>query len=92
MKDVDYPPLDKEVMAYVGDHMVEKGVIYEEQVLYVKQRVDGALYDIPSKDYPQVGFDEEQDFYSAIGVIRGALSDPIEALARISHEGIKESG
>lgn len=80
-KKVNYPPLNKEVTAYVGDHMVEKGVIYEEQVLYVAQRVDGALYDIPSKNYPQVGFDNKQDFFSAIGVIKGALSDPIEALA-----------
>lgn len=87
MKDVDYPPVGKEVTAYVGDHMVEKGVIYEEQVLYVKQRVDGALYDIPSYEYPQVGFDNKQDFFSAIGVIRGALSDPIEALAVGKAEG-----
>ena len=87
MKDVDYPPVGKEVTAYVGDHMVEKGVIYEEQVLYVKQRVDGALYDIPSYEYPQVGFDDKQDFFSAIGVIRGALSDPIEALAVGKAEG-----
>lgn len=81
MKDVNYPPIGEKVMAYIGDHMVEKGVIYEEQVLYVTQRVDGALYDIPSKIYPQVGFDEKQDFFLATGVIRGALSDPIEALA-----------
>ena len=87
MKDVNYPPLGKKVTAYVGDHMVEKGVIYEEQVLYVKRRVDGALYDIPSSNYPQVGFDEKQDFFSATGVIRGALSDPIEALAVGKTEG-----
>lgn len=87
MKDVNYPPVGKEVTAYVGDHMVEKGVVYEEQVLYVKQRVDGALYDIPSKNYPQVGFDEKQDFFSATGVIRGALSDPIEALAVGKEQG-----
>lgn len=81
VKNVDYPHVGQEVTAYVGDHMVEKGVIYEEQVLYVKQRVDGFLYDIPSNNYPQVGFDSKQDFFSAVGVIRGALSDPIEALA-----------
>lgn len=87
MKNVDYPPLGKEVTAYVGDHMVEKGIIYEEQVLYVKQRVDGALYDIPRKSYRQVGFDEKKDFFSVTGVIRGALSDPIEALAVGKEQG-----
>jgi hypothetical protein len=63
MKNVDYPPLGKEVTAYVGDHMVEKGIIYEEQVLYVKQRVDGALYDIPRKSYRQVGFDRKRRLF-----------------------------
>ncbi|GED22310.1 hypothetical protein [Halomonas halmophila] len=87
IKDVNYPPVGTEVTAYVGDNMVEKGVIYEEKVLYIKQRVDGALYDIPSKIYPQVGFDDKQDFFSATGVIRGAISDPIEALAVGKEQG-----
>jgi hypothetical protein len=79
--EVNYPDLNKVVTAYVGDHLVEKGNITEEDILQVYKTIDGALYDIPAKKYPQVGFDEANDFYSAVGVIRGGLSDPIQALA-----------
>ncbi|MFA0066227.1 hypothetical protein [Vibrio breoganii] len=81
VSDVDYPAVGKKVTVYVGDHMVEKGTITEEDALVVHQHIDGALYDIPSGKYKQVGYDSKQYFYSGLGVIRGGLSDPVEALA-----------
>ncbi len=81
VKEVNYPELAKTITVYVGDHLVQKGTITEENVLLVHRRIDGALYDIPAKKYPQVGFDNKNDFYSAAGVVRGGLSDPIQALA-----------
>jgi len=78
---VDYPELGKVVTAYVGDHLVRKGTVVEENVLIVHQFISGALYQIPARKYPQVGFDEKNDFYSAVGVIRRGLADPIQALA-----------
>lgn len=81
VKDIDYPPTNNVVTAYVGDSLVQKGRIYEENVLVVHKRIDGFNYDIPAKKYLQIGFDEKQDFYSASGVIRGGLADPIEALS-----------
>lgn len=81
IKEVDYPEIGKVMTIYVGDHMVQKGTITEESVLQVYKTIDGALYDIPAKSYPQVGYDQKQDFYSAVGVVKGALSDPIKALA-----------
>ena len=86
-KEVDYPEVDKVITVYVGDHMVQKGTITEENVLLVRKTIDGALYDIPAKKYPQVGHDQKQDFYSAVGVVRGGLSDPIQALALKKEEG-----
>lgn len=81
VKEVDYPEVGKEITVYVGDHMVQKGTVTEESILVVNKTIDGALYDIPAKLYPQIGYDQEQDFYSATGVVRGGLSDPIQALA-----------
>lgn len=82
VKEVNYPEVGKVITVYVGDHLVQKGTITEENVLVVNQMIDGALYDIPANKYPQIGFDNEKDFYSAVGVVRGGLSDPIQALAR----------
>lgn len=87
VKDVDYPEVGRMITVYVGDHMVQKGTITEENVLVVYKTIDGALYDIPAKQYLQVGFDEKQDFYSAVGVVKGAFSDPIQVLALKKHEG-----
>lgn len=87
VKEVDYPEVGKAITVYVGDHMVQKGTIAEENVLVVHNMIDGALYDIPPNKYPQVGFDQKQDFYSAVGVVRGGLSDPVQALALKKQEG-----
>lgn len=81
VKEVDYPEIGKTITVYVGDHLVQKGTISEENVLVVHKRIDGTLYDIPAKKYSQVGYDNKNDFYTALGVVRGALADPIQALA-----------
>jgi hypothetical protein len=81
VKHVDYPVIGKVITIYVGDHLVQKGTVSEENVLVVHKMIDGVAYDIPAKKYPQIGFDEKQDFYSAEGVIRGVIFDPYKALA-----------
>lgn len=81
VSEVDQPEIGKIVTAYVGDHLVQKGKISEENILVVSQKLGGALYTIPAKAYSQLGFDDEMDFYSAEGVVRRGLADPIEALA-----------
>ncbi len=83
VKDVNYPEIGTIVTAYVGDHMVQKGKITEEKVLVVDNMIDGALYSIPAKTYLQIGYDNLQDFYSASGVTRGFLADPINALSLV---------
>lgn len=87
IKEVDYPMLGKVITVYVGDHMVQKGTIIEEDVLVVHKTIDGALYDIPAQQYPQVGYDQKQYFYSAIGVVKAGLSDPVQALALKKEQG-----
>ena len=81
VKQVDYPEAGKIITVYIGDYLVQKGTVSEEDVLIVHRIIDGVLYDIPAKKYPQIGFDDKNDFYSAVGVVRGGLSDPIQALA-----------
>ncbi|MFT6218874.1 MAG: hypothetical protein ACJA2Y_000847 [Cycloclasticus pugetii] len=81
VKEVNYPKVGKIITVYVGDHLVQKGTITEEDVLVVHKTIDGFSYGITAKKYPQIGHDEKRDFYSAVGVIKGPLSDPIQALA-----------
>jgi len=81
MQKVNYPPIDKTVTAYVGDHMVEKGVISQIEVLRVLQPIDGAMYNIPAKTFAQLGFDSSQDFYEASGVTKNPFADPFSALS-----------
>ncbi len=87
VQEVDYPEVGKEITAYVGDHMVQKGTITEESVLLVHNTIDGALYDIPAKKYPQLGSDQNRNFYLATGVIKSGLADPVQALALEKKEG-----
>lgn len=87
VKEVNYPEVGKTITVFVGDHLVQKGTITEEDVLVVHKTIDGVSYDIIAKEYPQIGFDEKRDFYSAVGVVKGAFSDPIQALALERKEG-----
>lgn len=87
VKEVDYPEIGKQIIAYVGDYLVQKGNICEEDILVVHKPIDGIAYDISEKEYPQIGFDDKQDFYSAVGVVKGFLSDPVEALALGKDDG-----
>lgn len=80
-KSIDYPEIGQVITVYVGDHMVQKGIMVEEDFLLVTKTVDGALYDIPANKYAQLGFDNIQDFYSATGVVRSAFADPFNALS-----------
>lgn len=81
VKEVDYPEVGTIVTVFVGDHMIQKGTISEESVLVVRNNIDGASYDILAGKYPQIGFDDQQDFYSSVGVVQGMLSDPFKALS-----------
>lgn len=89
VKEVDYPEVGKVITVYVGDHLVQKGTITEEDVLVVHKTIDGVAYDITAKEYPQIGYDEKRDYYSAVGVVKGALADPIQGLALEKKEGAK---
>jgi len=81
VKEVNYPETGKIITVFVGDHLIQKGTITEENVLVVHKTIDGVAYDIIAKKYPQIGFDEKSDFYSSVGVVKGILSDPVQALA-----------
>ncbi|MFB2778996.1 hypothetical protein ACE017_07490 [Shewanella mangrovisoli] len=87
IQEVNYPELGQSITAYVGDHLVQKGTITEENILVVHNTIDGVAYDITANKYPQIGFDEKNDFYSPIGVIQGVLSDPVQALALEKKDG-----
>lgn len=78
---VDRPPIGEIASAYVGDHMIEKGTMVDEPVLRVTKLIDGVAYDIPAIDYPQIGYDENRQYFSSLGVIPGPFVDPHKAIA-----------
>jgi hypothetical protein len=87
VEEVNYPEVGKPMTAFMGDYLVQKGTITEENVLVVHKTIDGVAYDITAKKYPQIGHDEKHNFYSAVGVIKGAFSDPIQAIGVEKKEG-----
>ena len=78
---IDRPEIGKVVVASIGDPLLEKGLIVEESVLEVYERMGGFNYTMPPLKYYQIGFDEKNDFYSAQGVSKNPLSDPFTALS-----------
>lgn len=86
---VDYPPVGQTVTAYIGDNLVQKGIVVEESVLSVNRMIDGVGYDIPEGTYKQIGYDTENDFYSANGVIANPFADPFKALSLSNKENSK---
>jgi hypothetical protein len=84
---IDYPKVGTEMTAYVGDHMVEKGLIAEQSVLVIANTIDGSTYDIPAGTYLQIGADKIQNFYSTVtiggnySVKPALLADPAKAIS-----------
>ena len=81
VRNLDEPPVGAVATAFVGEKMLSKGVIYEQMVLKVNRHVEGFAYQIPAAEYPQVGHDHKQDFYSVVGVGKNPFADPISALS-----------
>lgn len=77
----DEPAVGDVTTAQVGDHLIRKGVIVEEEVVALKSMVDGVFYDIMSGVYPQLGYVEGERFYSPAGIIKSALADPFQLLS-----------
>ncbi|UZW62746.1 hypothetical protein [Lysobacter enzymogenes] len=83
---INYPEVGKTVTAQVGDYLVRKGTMVQEQALSITSIVDRATFKIPPGIYKQVGADEKYWFYAAAGsggivTWNGLLSDPPRALA-----------
>ena len=49
---IDRPEIGKIVVASIGDPLLEKGLIVEENVLDVTERMGGFNYTIPANRYP----------------------------------------
>lgn len=77
----DDPEIGQVTTAHVGDRLIHKGVVTEEEVVAVKSVVDGVMYDIMPGVYPQLGYVEGERFYSPVGIVRGAFSDPVQLLS-----------
>lgn len=81
VRHIDYPEINKIISANIGDHMLMKGVLVEEDVLVVQNFIEGTLYKIPPRKYFQLGEDSKQVFFSADGIIKSFLADPYQALS-----------
>jgi len=80
-KTIDIPPVGEVAIARIGDPMLQKGEIVEEEVIILHTPVRGIAYDIRSGSYPQFGEWNGEKFYEPTGVIRSALADPYMAIS-----------
>lgn len=78
---VDRPEIGQISKAQIGDHMLTKGVLVEQEALNLRQPVDGFLYDITQGVYPKLGQAESEQFFSSAGVTRSPLADPFQAVS-----------
>lgn len=85
-KVIDSPTVGETVTAQIGDHLLQKGEIVEEEVLNVRSSVDGALYDILPGSYPQLGYIGTDKLYAGTGVVKGALADPFVGISTRAQE------
>lgn len=77
----DEPEIGAVTTAQLGDHMIRKGMVIEEEVVSLRAMVDGALYDIMPGVYPQLGYIENERFYSPTGIVKSAFADPFRLLS-----------
>lgn len=78
---IDRPAVGAVATASIGDHLLEKGELIEEEALEVLSPVKGIAYSVAPGVYRQLGHNEEDDFYSPEGVTRGGIFDPFQAIA-----------
>lgn len=78
---IDTPPVGEIATAQIGDYLLQKGEIVEEDVLVLRVPVDGALYDVLPGSYPQFGFSGEEKFYHPAGIVKSGFADPFMGLS-----------
>lgn len=78
---IDNPPVGVVSKAQIGDHLITKGVLVEQEVLNLKQPVDGFYYDIHVGTYPKLGDLEGEQFFSPVGVVRNPLADQFQSIS-----------
>ena len=81
VKNISFPEIGAIATASIGDDLLSKGRLMMEEILTVHSSIDGAAYNIPAKDYAQIGFDTEQNFYEIMGVTQNVFADPAQAIA-----------
>ncbi len=78
---IDRPSIGVVSKAQIGDHLLTKGVLVEQEVLNLKQPVDGFYYDILAGVYPKLGDLEGEQFFSPAGVVKNPLADPFQSIS-----------
>lgn len=77
----DEPAIGVVASAQVGDHLLHKGAIVDEEVISIKTMVDGILYDILPGEYPQLGYTDTERFYMPTGIIRNPIADEFQGMS-----------
>lgn len=78
---IDSPDMGVVSSAQVGDHMLTKGVLIEQEVLHLKMPVSGFHYSIQPGMLPKVGIDMGEQFFSPIGVTKSPLADMFQLVS-----------
>lgn len=78
---VDSPAVGVITKAQIGDHLLTKGVLVEQQALHLRQPVNGFAYNIHPGVYPKLGALEGEQFFSSVGVARNPLADAFQSIS-----------
>lgn len=78
---IDEPAIGAVASAQVGDHLLRKGAIVDEEIISVKNMVDGIFYDILPGEYPQLGYTDTERFYMPTGIVRNPLADEFQGMS-----------
>lgn len=80
---IDYPEINVEVTAFVGDQLISKGKIIEESAItisHAKNANSVTLYTVTPGTYKQIGYDDKMLYFSPEGIVKSALADTPLAL------------
>lgn len=86
---INFPPVGAKATKSLGEKLIEKGYITTQKALHVKEAINGALYDIPTKNYKQTGYDDKGMYFEPWGVVQSILADPFTGLT-VKHDKPEE--
>lgn len=84
----DFPEIGKPTTINHGEKMVLQGAVFKQPVLHLDAPIDGVMVDFPEGDYPAIGQDDKNMFFSLSNiqggiVTEGTFADKLKSLMTV---------